>query len=672
MVRLPIPSRWQIRLLGFLIIIGIGLLIRPLAVSSLEADSQSPVTPVSEAAIAAISTTDAPGPYLLKNASFGPGQRVLLGTLGQTLSGAVRVRVESTDGKPISGVPVTFEIVTRPKNSSDTELTPSATSGEDGIAIADLRFGDSDGQYLIAARTQNMAGEMPRIKASALASSWWVFLVFGLVGGLGLFLYGMELGAAGLQKVAGSRMRAILGTLTTNRFMGVLLGTIVTALVQSSSATTVMVVGFVSAGLMNFVQSLGVIMGANIGTTVTVQLIAFKITDYALLMIGTGFVMTIVTRRKLYTYIGEIVLGFGLIFYGMAVMSTAMSPLRSMPVFSDTLLSLGDRPLLGIVAAAVFTGLVQSSGATIGLAVVLASEGLIDLNAAMPIVFGANIGTTVTTLLAMVGASTDGKRAGVAHLLFNIIGVIVFYPLLTWYVPMIENVTTSMGSLSVPRQVANGHMIFNIVIAFAFLPFLSMLAWVVKRIVPDEPEVEDVSKSRYLNNDLLETPDLALTAAYQEVLHVSESVGGMVGRIVDAFGSEGEKIRVDMSKEGQNVDMLCDELRSYYVRLSQKNLGLMQSREKQGHLSIIDDIRQMAQLLRDEIIHSAASLQEKGVHFSEQGEQDLNEYLSFVVAVHSATDEAMRERSLDKARDARKQKNDGEEFERRLRNSHLE
>ena len=666
MLRLSIPSRWKVRLVGFLVLIATGFLLRPLSVRSLE---QTIPSLSSSDTLSVIATAGAP--CRLTNVSYAPGQHAIAGMTGQLLPGGVRVKVENSDGQPVRGVTIAFELITRPKGADDATITPSAISGPDGVASADLRLGDSDGTYLITARTDNMIGVMPRITGNALKPTWWIFLTFGLVGGLGLFLYGMELGSSGLQKIAGNRMRTILAALTTNRFMGLLLGTIVTALVQSSSATTVMVVGFVSAGLMNLIQSLGVIMGANIGTTVTVQLIAFRITDYALLMIGIGFIMTVITKRKMYVYVGEIILGFGMIFYGMAVMSSAMSPLRSMPVFSDTLLSLGDRPLLGIIAAALFTGLVQSSGATIGLAVVLAGEGLLNLSAAMPIVLGANIGTTVTTLLAMVGASVEGKRAGVAHLLFNVLGVAIFFPFLAWYVPTIETLTQWMGSVSVPREVANGHMVFNIAIAFIFLPFLQPLAWLVSRIVPEAEEPEPEVTLRYLNNDLLETPDLALTSAYQEVLRVASTVGSMIRRALSAFASDGETVRNELADQEHQVVVLCDELRKYYIRLSQKDIGLMQSREKQGHMSIMDDLRQMAQLIGEDTMSSAAALSERGTSFSKQGQQELQEYLDFTVQTHDATVEAVRARSINMAQEVRKNKNEGEDFERRLRTAHL-
>lgn len=659
-------SVWRMRLVAFSVLVAAALLIDPLALYS-----QEPALPApAQEAVSAVPA--GAGPYRLVNVSYAPGRKLVVGTVGQALPGAVRIRVEDGEGRPVSGVTATFEMVTVPKHAEDASITPSAVSGPDGVATADLQLGTGDGSYVIAARTTEMTGSMPHISVTALTKTWWVFLVFGLVGGLGLFLYGMDLGAGGLQKVAGSKMRGVLAALTTNRFMGVVLGATITAIVQSSSATTVMVVGFVSAALMNLTQALGIIMGANIGTTLTVQLIAFQISDYALLMIGAGFIMTLVTKRKTYIYIGEIILGFGLIFYGMAVMSDAMRPLRSMPVFSDTLLSIGDRPLLGILFAAVFTGIIQSSGATIGLVVVLGGDGLIDLRAAVPIILGAHVGTCATALLASIGATTGGKRVAAAHLSFNIIGAFVIYTVLRWYVPAIVEVTNLMGSQSVPRQVANAHMFSAIIMTVLFLPFVQPWGRLVQRVVPEREEKAKAAYApQYLNNNLLETPDLALTAAYQEILRLTGIVGKMLRNAVQAFGPKGEPVRGQLVQDQQGVESLSEELRRYYIRLSQKDIGLMQAREKHGHMSILDDLRQVAHFVGVEVVGMAQGLHEKGVVFSEQGRQELLEYQRFAMDIHAGTETAMRERDGEKARAVRKRKDDGEEHERRLREAHL-
>jgi len=330
-----------------------------------------------------------------------------VGKAGQVLEEPVRFLVTDTAGVPVAGVSVVLEIVSRPKGAEDAEIASPVVSDSAGFVSANLSLGKAPGDYVISARVASMAGEMPHVSAHALKGNWWLMVVMGIVGGLGMFLFGMELGAGGLQKVAGNKMRDILAKLTTNRVMAVVAGAIITAVVQSSTATTVMVVGFVNVALMNLTQAIGVIMGANIGTTLTVQLIAFKISDYALLMMGIGVLLTLVTKRKVYIYTGEIFLGFGMIFYGMAVMSSSVAPLRILPAFTELMLYLAHAPFLGLLVATILSAIMHS-GATIGLAVVLASEGLMTMDAAMPIILGANIGTTVTTVIASLGTDTEG------------------------------------------------------------------------------------------------------------------------------------------------------------------------------------------------------------------------------------------------------------------------
>ena len=354
--------------------------------------------------------------YQLKNVSFKPGQKLFMGLVGNELGAPLRIQVTRGDSLPAAHLPVLFEIIEKPgKAHGAALLKPVVETDSLGIAENYFTLGDQAGDYIIIARTENMTGETPSIIVRAQRTWWWMFLAFGLFGGLGIFIYGMNLGAGGLQKAAGERLRTILGALTSNRFLGLLIGIIVTAIVQSSSATSVMVVGLVSSGLMTLTKAIGVLMGAHIGTTITVQLIAFNVSDYSLLLVAVGFLMTIITRRKFYIYMGEIILGFGFIFFGMAVMGQAINPLKSMPTFIGWLIEFGKNPLLGILASTIFTGIIQSSGATIGLCVVLASEGLLSLQSAMPLVFGANIGTCATALLASLGANTSGRRTAFAH-----------------------------------------------------------------------------------------------------------------------------------------------------------------------------------------------------------------------------------------------------------------
>lgn len=335
-------------------------------------------------------------------------------------------------------------------------------------------------------------------------------LIFGLMGGLGMFLFGMKVMSEGLQKVAGNRMRKILAALTNNRYMAAFVGLAVTAIIQSSSATTVMVVGFVNAGLMSLIQSIGVVLGANVGTTVTAQLIAFKITKFALPAIGIGVGMKLFCKRKDWIYIGEIILGFGVLFYGLSVMKTAFDPVKTSDEFRHIFTLVGDNHLLAVVAGALLTVVVQSSSATIGITLALATSGLISFEGSMALILGENIGTTITANIAAIGTNNAARRTAFSHFLFNFLGVtymLIFFPyfiqFISWLTPGNADfiVTTQQQAASlgvtigdkpyIARHIANTHTLFNILNIVIFLPIIGVLASISTRIIKGhDAEVE--------------------------------------------------------------------------------------------------------------------------------------------------------------------------------------
>ena len=307
---------------------------------------------------------------------------------------------------------------------------------------------------------------------SSSNSIHWNFLIMGLLGGLSLFLYGMAKMSEGMKKTAGDRMRSILAALTSNRVIGMTVGAFVTMIIQSSSATTVMLVSFVQAELMTYASAISIILGANIGTTITAQLVAFKLTDYALLMITIGFVMTMFSENDTIKHIGEAILGFGILFFGMKLMSDSMKPLRSFQPFIDIMRDL-ENPLTGILIGAIFTALIQSSSAFTGIVIVLAQQGLLTLEGGIPLIFGSNIGTCITAGLASIGTIRDAKRVAIAHVFFNIGGVLLFIlfipqlaEIVRWISPVSELTGTQKLAMESPRQIANAHTIFNICLLY--------------------------------------------------------------------------------------------------------------------------------------------------------------------------------------------------------------
>jgi phosphate:Na+ symporter len=378
----------------------------------------------------------------------------------------------------------------------------------------------------------------------------WLSLAMGLFGGLAVFLFGMDQMSNTLRVVAGDRIKKILQRLSGNRVMGLLTGTIATAIVQSSSVTTVIVVGFISAGLMTLPQALGVILGANIGTTVTAQIVAFKVTKYALAMVAGGFLMTVLSKKESVRQWGTLLLGLGFIFFGMDVMSDAMKPLRTYAPFLE-LMARMDNPLLAVVVSAVFTALVQSSSASTGVIIVLATQGLISLEAGIALAFGANIGTTITAGLAVIGKPREAVRAALAHTIFNVSGVLLFTPL----VPFIADGLRSFAGeqevvvASIPRHIANAHTLFNITMSLLYLPFLGPYARLLYRLVPER---KGEAAPEVLDESLKEVPIAALSAARREL----EAMAAQVDTTLSEMGEvifEGKVDRVEAAVAREKV-----------------------------------------------------------------------------------------------------------------------
>ncbi len=358
-------------------------------------------------------------------------------------------------------------------------------------------------------------------------------IIFGLLGGLAIFIYGMNLMSECLQKAAGEKMKRILELLTKNRIMGVLAGALVTAVLQSSSATTVMAIGFVSAGLMSLPQAISIIFGANIGTTITAQIIAFKISDYIYVFIFAGFIVSFICKKEQVKNIGRTIFAFGLLFLGIETMGDVMKPLASSPIFTNMIAQVAERPILGVFVGTLMTLVVQSSSATIAVLQNFASQAgadgvtsILGLAGAIPILLGDNIGTTITALLASVGQSRDAKRTAVAHSIFNISGAFIFIWFVKPYAALIQSISPSGAEIDViSRQIANAHTIFNITMTLIWIGLLGFMVKVVTRIIPDGAENQtDLAKPRYLDKNVLTQPAAALRLVAQEVLHCSRMV----------------------------------------------------------------------------------------------------------------------------------------------------
>ena len=410
----------------------------------------------------------------------------------------------------------------------------------------------------------------------------------GIFGGLGLFLYGMKLMSEGLENIAGERLKNILEKITSNKIMGVLVGTAVTAVIQSSSATTVMVVSFVNAGLMSLSQATGVILGSNIGTTVTAQMVSFKLEVIAPIFIGVGAILMMIAKNKKVRDFAYISLGFGILFMGMGLMSSSMEPISELEIFKEFILIVGNNPILGVFVGVIMTAILQSSSATTGILVALAVAGTINMRVAFPMVLGCNIGTCVTAILASLTANKTAKKAALLHLFFKIFGTILFLPFADNVVQFVAILTPS----NVGRQVANAHTIFNIVITIVVLPISKYFVSFVNKLLPDDDKKE-VCGAIYLDKKLLETPIVASGQVIKETIRMANKAKGNLELAMKAF-FDGDEEKIKKVYENEIIiNKLEKEITEYLVELSQHNLPVDNAKLVSQAYHTINDIERI-------------------------------------------------------------------------------
>jgi phosphate:Na+ symporter len=515
------------------------------------------------------------------------------------------------------------------------------------------------------------------------ASTLHVFtMVMGLFGGLALFLYGMEKMAAALKVATGEQLKTILAKLTTNRVTGALTGAAVTAIIQSSSVTTVLVVGFITAGVMSFSQAVGVILGINVGTTITAQIIAFQITEYSLLLVAVGFAMVFIGAQDRIKQYGAMVMGLGLLFFGMGVMSDVMKPLRSYQPFLDLMAHMKN-PILGILIAAAFTGLVQSSSATTGIVIVMASQGFITLPAGITLIFGANIGTCVTALLASIGKPKEAIRAAVVHIVFNIIGVVIWIgfigqlaQIVIWLSPVAQGVSgVEKLAAETPRQIANAHTIFNIANTIIFLPFAGLITRLVERLVSDKPAVEVESEATpiittQLNPELLAVPSLAIEQAQRQIVLMAEVVRGMLADIMPAFMANDMRIIEGITRREDHVDHLDRQTTSYLTQIAHSDLSLQQSESIVKLLHVTTDLEHTSDVIAESLVALLVKKAEGNIELSEEGQEELIGYHQLVLESYERAIEAFENDDTALAQTVRVSKSELDQLERTYRQTH--
>ncbi len=468
-------------------------------------------------------------------------------------------------------------------------------------------------------------------------------IVFGLLGGLAIFIYGMNLMSECLQKAAGERMKQILGLLTRNRLMGVLAGALVTAVLQSSSATTVMAIGFVSAGLMTLPQAISIIFGANIGTTITAQIIAFKITDYIYVFVFVGFLVAFLSKNEKVKNIGQTVFAFGLLFLGIETMGDVMKPLASSPVFTNMIGQVADIPVLGVAVGTLMTLVVQSSSATIAVLQNFASQAgsdgftsILGLAGAIPILLGDNIGTTITALLASVGQSRDAKRTAIAHSIFNISGALLFIWFVKPYAAFIQYISPKGAEVeAISRQIANAHTIFNFTMTLIWIFLLGVMVKIVTRLIPDgKEELADLSRPCYLDRNVLNQPAAALRLVAKEVIHCSEMVKAMLLDVKEAVDSGGTDILQNVRTHSEALDALQVEIHEYLAELfSAGVLTEQQASQTAQLLYVLSDVERMGGLAV-ELGNAMQERKDKKYNYSQEAMRDLKRSLTYIEAMY--------------------------------------
>lgn len=505
-------------------------------------------------------------------------------------------------------------------------------------------------------------------------------ITFGLLGGLAIFIFGMNMMSESLQKAAGEKMKKILGILTVNPVMGVLAGTIATAVMQSSSATTVMVIGFVSAGLMTLKQGISVILGANIGTTMTAQLLAFNISDYIFVIIFVGFIVSFVFKSEKIKSIGQTIFAFGLLFEGIQIMSSVMKPLAASPVFINMIDHVSGMPVLGVLVGTLMTLVVQSSSATIAVLQNFAAQAgpdgvssIIGLAGAIPVLLGDNIGTTITALLACIGQSRDAKRTALAHCTFNITGAFLFIWFVKPYAHFIQAISTKGPEVEViARQIANAHTIFNITMTLIWLPLIWLLVKIVVKILPyKEKNSKQKEVPVFLDPRLVSQPAAAMEMVAREILRCSGMVEQMIHRLNHAIERQDLR-RVDsILRQAVVVRKLYDNIVSYLSSLfSSGSMTEEQATQTAGMMYILSDIER-TDALCTEATESLQSILEKKHKLSPEAVEDLCRGLQIIEDMYQNVLEVIRTGNGEDARKIVHKKDNVLDLTLKLRKNHM-
>ncbi|MBN1115667.1 MAG: Na/Pi symporter [Bacteroidales bacterium] len=559
----------------------------------------------------------------------------------------LQIEVNNPFGKPVSGIPVRFELSNEKEFQLSRHIAETDSSGKIQLKVSG-NFKEGLQELICYVSNDNFEASPLIVSLNIWSSNWLFALIVGLLGGLSLFLFGMSMMSSGMQSSAGDQMRNILNRLSNNRFVAVGVGALITSVIQSSSATNVMLVSFVNSRLMRFRQTIGIILGAAIGTTITAQIIAFKLTDYALVFVIFGLAIHYTSKRQKISEIGRAVLGFGILFFGLHIMSESMYPLRSYEPLISLILKL-EYPLLGIIVGAIFTALIQSSSAFIGILIILAMQGLLSVDAAMSLTIGANIGTAITAILASINTTREARQVAFAHTFIKLFGAVVFISVLPLIDSFILNTSTEEIQIASPRFIANAHTIYNIVLCAAFLPFTNLLSKLVERIYPSKEEVPEALKTKFIDNNLLTAPSIALRAAREELLRLMQEVELMAEQIIIPFKTKDLKCINEIKRREQTVNFLRDQISDFLVQISRRNVGGKEVEETFILLNAVREFEQIADIISTPLLQKAESWSTHKYEFSEAGLAELQHYHQLTIGIIKKSIKVYKTLDLSKA-----------------------
>lgn len=563
--------------------------------------------------------------YLINPVKKEGKEKSLYCVSGQCIKEPLLVRVVDSCGQGIPSVPVTFSIVRQPEYSKNTHPTDTVVLS-DSLGYASVCFcaGDKEGDYIFDASlpTCCQTGSL-YFSVHAQKKGWKMHLIIMLLGGLSLFLYGMFLLGQGMEKSAGRRMRIIIEKLTSNRFTATGAGLGITMMTQSSSATVVMLISFVNSGLMRFEQTIGIILGAAIGTTITAQIFAFRLSEYALLFVAAGIAVFFISRQQNVKYIGQGIMWFGILFFGMDLMSQALSPVKNYPPFIEMLMRF-EQPLPGILAGLFFTTIVQSSSATIGILMVVASQGMISLQACIPPIIGANIGTVITAFIAAIGTRPEAVKVAVAEMCIKITGALLIVGWISSFADLIHHLSPG-GHGEVSRQIANAHTAFNVLLTLIILPFTNTFTTMVNSLI----SVNHKKKStymHYLDENIVSTPSMAISLAKQETITMMRKVENMLKDIWRVFADKDEKILYAIQQQEKCVDNMSEQINQYIIQITRQSIDDPTVQEAFQINYANKEFEQIGDIISTNLLQRAQKWIQQPNDFSIQGKLELEDF----------------------------------------------